>query len=358
MLINKYTNLTETYSVLDIEGNITKVGYTLPLSNEDIKKSFYTMLLSRRLDEKMLKWQRQGKMLTFVPNMGEEALQVATAFSMDKDDWFAPAFRSAAVFLARGVPMSDIMLVWRGNELGNKMPENMNLLPFNIPIGTQYSHAAGIGMALNYQNKANVAYTFIGDGGTAEGEFYEALNIASLRNAQTVFCINNNQWAISTPTAKETGQIDISSKAVAAGLQWIKVDGNDLFAAVEAAKAARQYVLENKKPILVEFVTYRMGPHTTADNPRVYRTEEYEKEQEKKDPIVRLERWMTKNGLLTEAEKNQMIEKIDSDIEAAYAVMESKLNVTVNEVFDYTYKTLDESLLEQKEEALKIFGGK
>lgn len=357
MLINKYTSNTETYSVLDVDGNVTQVGYRIPLFNEEIEKAYYTMILSRRMDERMIKWQRQGKMLTFPPNMGEEALQVATSISMDKQDWFAPAFRSAAVYLHSGVPMWQIMLVWKGSELGNKMPEELNFLPFNIPIATQYSHAAGIGIALNYQNKPNVAYTFIGDGGTAEGEFYEAINFACIRNAQTIFCVNNNQWAISTPTVKETGQMDIASKAIAAGMDFIKVDGNCLFASLDAIRAAREYVLENKKPILVEFMTYRKGPHTTSDNPRIYRTEEYEKEQEKKDPIIRLEKWMTNNGLLDENKKAQIIEKIDSEIENAYKIMESKLLVDVNDIFDYTFKTLDESLQEQKEEALKIFGG-
>lgn len=358
MLINKYTNPTETYSVMDIDGNITKVGYQIPLSNEEIQKAFYTMLLSRRMDERMLKWQRQGRMLTFPPNMGEEALQVATAISMDKKDWFVPAFRSAAVYLYSGIPMKNIFLVWRGNELGNKMPEDLNFLPFNVPIGTQISHAAGVGIALNYENKPNVAYTFIGDGGTAEGEFYEAMNLGSIRNAQTIFAVNNNLWAISTPTAKETGQLDIAAKAVAAGIAWIKVDGNDLFASVDAAKAAREYVLQNKKPILIEYVTYRMGPHTTADDPRVYRSEEYEKEQNKKDPLIRLENWMTKNGLLTEEKKQAMEAKIEAEIESAYSEMEKHLTVSVDEIFDYTYKTLDESLVEQKAEAKKLFGGK
>lgn len=358
MLINKYVSQAETYSVLDIDGNITKVGYKIPLTNEQIKNSYYFMKLSRNMDIKMLKMQRQGRILTFPPNMGEEGLQVATALSMHKDDWFAPAFRSATIFLHQGVPVSQIMLVWKGNEMGNKTPDNINILPFNIPIATQYSHAAGIGMALNYQNKPNVAYTFIGDGGTAEGEFYEAMNLASLRNAQTIFCINNNQWAISTPTHKETGQPCIASKAIAAGLDFIKVDGNDLFASYEAIMAAREYVVTNKKPILVEFLTYRQGPHTTSDNPRVYRTEEYEKQEEKKDPIVRLEKWMLNNGVISQQEIAEIDARIEKELDEAYQTMVSQAEVTIDEIFDYTYKTLDESLLEQKELAKKIFGGK
>lgn len=358
MLINKYISNTEVYSVLDIDGNITKSDYTIPLTNEQIINSYYIMRLSRSMDEKMLKMQRQGRILTFPPNIGEEGLQVAVALSMDKKDWFAPAFRSATIYIHQGVPISQIMLVWKGNEMGNKTPDDINFLPFNIPIATQYSHAAGIGMALNYRNQKNVAYTFIGDGGTAEGEFYEALNFASLRNAQTVFCINNNQWAISTPTHKETGQECIASKAIAAGLEFIKVDGNDLFASYEAAVAARNYVIENKKPILVEFMTYRRGPHTTSDNPRVYRTEEYEKEQEKKDPITRLEKWMLNNKILTSEKIAEIEQKIEVELDEAYKTMDSKKEVSIDEIFDYTYKNLDESLLEQKELAKKIFGGK
>ncbi len=358
MLINKYVSQTETYSVLDIDGNLINASYKVPLSNEQIKNSYFVMKLSRIMDEKMLKMQRQGRILTFPPNFGEEGLQVATALSMDKEDWFAPAFRSATIYIHQGVPIWQIMLVWKGNEMGNKLPENLNFLPFNIPIASQYSHAAGIGMTLRYQNKPNVAYTFIGDGGTAEGEFYEAMNFASIRGSQTVFCINNNQWAISTPTAKETGQPCIASKAIAAGIAYIKVDGNDLFASYEAAVAARQYVIENKKPILVEFMTYRKGPHTTSDNPRIYRTEEYEKEQEKKDPIDRLEKYMLKNGIINQEDIAAIEAKIDSHLDEAYKIMVEKTNVSIDEIFDYTYKTLDESLLEQKEEAKRIFGGK
>lgn len=357
MLINKFSSDAEVYSVLDINGDITKTGYKIPLTNEQIKNSYYFMRLSRELDKKMLKMQRQGRILTFPPNIGEEGLQVATALSMDKNDWFAPAFRSAAIFLHQGVPAWQIMLTWNGNEMGNKIPKELNFLPFNIPIATQYSHAAGIGMALNIENKENVAYTFIGDGGTAEGEFYEAINFASLRNAQTVFCINNNQWAISTPTIKESGQTCIASKAIAAGLDYIKVDGNDLFASYDAAVAAREYVLANKKPILVEFMTYRQGPHTTSDNPRVYRTEEYEKEQEKKDPIDRLQKWMLKNGVISESEINEIEQKIENELNQAYEIMQSKTKVGLDEIFDYTYETLDDALLEQKQEAKEIFKG-
>lgn len=357
MLINKYVSQAEIYSVLDVEGNITKVGYKVPLTNEQIKHSYYIMRLSRSMDEKMLKMQRQGRILTFPPNIGEEGLQVATALSMDKNDWFAPAFRSATIYIHQGVPISSIMMVWKGNEMGNKMPEHLNFLPFNIPIASQYSHAAGIGMTLNYLKKPNVAYTFIGDGGTAEGEFYEALNFAKLRNAQTVFCINNNQWAISTPTAKETGQECIASKAIAAGIDFIKVDGNDLFASYEAAVAAREYVLQNKKPILVEFLTYRQGPHTTSDNPRVYRTEEYEKQEEKKDPIKRLEKYMLNNNIITSSEISEIEARIEKELDEAYKTMDANYKVSIDEIFDYTYKTLDESLLEQKAEAKKIFGG-
>lgn len=358
MFINKFDKRTETYSVLDINGNITKTGYKIPLSNEQILKAFYFMKLSRKLDEKMLQMQRQGRMLTFPPNMGEEALQVASAFGMDKDDYYVPAFRSGAVALTMGIKPWQLMLLWNGNEYGNVAPEGINFLPPNITIGAQYSQAAGIGLALAYKRKPNVAVTVIGDGGTSEGEFYEAMNFANVRGVQTIFCINNNQWAISTPTAKETFNTDLAVKAIAAGMDYIKVDGNDIFASYEAFVAAREYVLTNKKPILIEFVTYRQGPHTTADNPRIYRTEEYEQENNKKDPIARLEKYILNNGVATQSELDSIVEKIENEINESVPIMESKKAVTIDEIFDYTYAENYDELKEQKEEAKRIFGGK
>lgn len=358
MLINKYNHVTETYSVLDINGELVDRTYQLPLSTEDIHKALYFMKLSRRLDEKMLQMQRQGRMLTFPPNMGEEALQVASALGMDKNDYYVPAFRSGAVALAMGVPIWQLMLLWNGNEWGNCSPEGINFLPPNITIGAQYSQATGIGMALNYKNLPNVSVTVIGDGGTSEGEFYEAMNFGALRDAQTIYCINNNQWAISTPTHKETIQQDIAAKAIAAGIAFMKVDGNDLFASYEAFITARQYVIENKKPILVEFVTYRRGPHTTSDNPRVYRSEEYELEQNKKCPIHRLQTFMLNNNIITENEIAIIEQKIENEINESIKIMESKKDVSIDEIFDYTYANNYDELKQQKEEAKKLFNGK
>lgn len=357
MLINKFDLKTETYSVLDVNGEITKLGYKIPLSNEQIQKAFYLMKLSRRLDEKMLQMQRQGRMLTFPPNMGEEALQVASVFGMDKNDYYVPAFRSGAVALAMGVPAWQLMLLWNGNEWGNHSPEGVNFLPPNITIGAQYSQATGIGFALNYRKLPNVAVTVIGDGGTSEGEFYEAMNFGNVRGAQTIYCVNNNLWAISTPTHKETAQLDIAAKAIAAGMPYIKVDGNDIFASYEAFAEAREYVITNRKPILIEFVTYRQGPHTTSDNPRVYRSEEYEAEHNKKCPIARLEKYMLANGLITSSEIAELEAKIDAEILEATKVMESKKTMSIDEAFDYTYAENYDELKEQKEEAKRIFGG-
>lgn len=357
MLINKYDKKTAVYSILDCNGKIINKDYKPLLSKEEMKKALYLMKLSRKLDEKMLQMQRQGRMLTFPPNMGEEALQVATGLGMNKDDYLVPAFRSGALFLTLGIPLWQMMLLWNGNEMGNKMPDNINIIPVNIPIGTQYSHAAGIGMAFAYSNKKNVAVSFIGDGGTAEGEFYEAMNFAAIRNSKTVFCINNNQWAISTPTHKESKNIDLAIKAIAAGIPYIKVDGNDLFASYEAFSTARKYVIDNG-PILIEFLTYRQGPHTTSDNPKIYRTEAQEKEGMKLCPIFRLEKWMFDNKIVSKSDIEKIEKKIEDEIVESIKVMEPKLSVTIDEVFDYTYKSLDKDLLDQKNECKKIFGEK
>lgn len=226
----------EMIRYLDIDGNLltsTVFGELdekkdIRLSADQIKKAYEFMVLSRQQDVYMTQLQRQGRMLTFAPNFGEEALQVASGMALTKEDWFVPAFRSNATMLYLGVPMINQMQYWNGSEKGNVIPEGVNVLPINIPIGTQFSHAAGIAYAAKLTGKKIVSMSFIGNGGTAEGEFYEALNIASIWKWPVVFCVNNNQWAISTPNKYENAASTIAAKAKAAGMPGVRVDGNDL----------------------------------------------------------------------------------------------------------------------------------
>ncbi len=346
---------TTLYQVYDNEGKLMDPNHKITLSNEQLKHAFYLMNLSRIMDKKMLVWQRAGKMLNFAPNLGEEALQVGMGMGLNENDWFCPTFRSGALMLYRGVKPEQLLLYWNGNENGSKIEAKYKTLPINITIGAQYSHAAGLGYMLHYKKLPNVAVTMIGDGGTAEGEFYEAMNIASIQKWNSVFCINNNQFAISTRTKLESAVSDLSTKAIAVNIPRIRVDGNDLIASYEAMHEAANYARSGNGPVLIEFFSWRQGPHTTSDDPSIYRTKEEEAEAMKSDPVKRLRNFLFDRGILTPQQEEEMVAKIEQEVQAAYEVMVSKTPVTLDEVFDYNYEKLTPDLARQKAEAKKYF---
>lgn len=349
----------ETYRLLDKDGNWLHKDKNPPLTVDQVKYAFERMILQRTLDEKMLRMQRQGRMLTFAPNLGEEALQIGTALAMNEQDWIVPAFRSGLLMLERGFTLKNMLLYWNGNEAGCVVDKKWNSLPINITIGTQTSHAAGIGWALRLDKKNAAAVSFIGDGGTSEGEFYESLNFASIHKSKWVCAINNNGFAISTRTELETSVNDLSSKAIAAGAHYIQVDGNDLFASYEAMKEALEHArCEHGGPVVVEFKTYRKGPHTTSDDPSVYLKKEEKEAGEALDPFIRTRKWLVNQGAWTDEHEEKVKADADAQINAAFAEMEKDLIPKIDEVFDHTYEKLSPDLAKQKAAAIKKFEGK
>jgi len=348
-------NTKDLFRILDVEGKLIDSQFKTTLKKQELIEAYKTMVLSRQQDTYMSQLQRQGRMLTFAPNFGEEALQVASAMVLEKDDWFVPAFRSNAAMLYRGVPLVNQFLYWNGNEQGSKYPEGVNVLPINIPIATQFSHAAGIAYGMKLANKKNVALSFIGDGGTAEGEFYEALNAASIHKWPVVFCINNNQWAISTPTTLESGSKTLAIKALAAGIPGVIVDGNDFLASYHVLKEAVHYARSGKGPILVELITWRQGPHTTSDNPRIYRSLEMEKERERWEPFHRLENYLIDHKIIKKSDIETFRTEALAKVKAAYQASTKINDPTIDEVFDFTYEKMPTELAHQKAIATKYY---
>lgn len=346
------SNPDELIRFLDVDGNLIDPKTKIELTKDQVLEGYKFMVLSRQQDNYMLQLQRQGRMLTFAPNIGEEALQIACSLAMEKQDWFVPAFRSNAAMLHLGVPIVNQMLYWNGQENGSIMPEGVNVLPVNIPIATQCSHAAGLAYAAKELGTKAVSLSFIGNGGTTEGEFFEALNMAAVQKWPSVFCVNNNQWAISTPNHFESVASTIAAKAHAVGISGLRVDGNDLLASYSVIKDAVEFARENNQPVLVEFVTWRQGSHTTSDNPRIYRSEEMEKEHEKWEPMHRIEKYMLDKKYISKKE----IEKTWSDAleqaKASYQESLTKVETKLEDIFDYTYEKLDDDLLEQKTDAI------
>ena len=335
--------------IIDNDGKVINPKLMPDLDNDTIIKAYKDMLFERVADEMAVSYQRQGRMYTFPPNHGQEAIHIAAGMNMQEEDWLVPAFRELGVMLARGVTMKEIFLYYNGNEQGSNFANAKKVLPIAISIGTQYQHAAGIGYAIKYQKKDEVVFPFIGDGGTSTGDFNEALNFAAVWDAPVVFTIQNNQYAISVPISKQTKAKNLALKAVAFGMKGIKVDGNDIFAMHVAYKEAAEHARSGKGPILIEALTYRRGAHTTSDDPTKYRTKEEEDKWALTDPLVRLKKYMDEKGIWKEDEE-KLIAKYKKEVDKQFLEAENFGPYPLNEVFDFMYTDMPEDLKRQKAE--------
>jgi pyruvate dehydrogenase E1 component alpha subunit len=224
--------------ILDADG-VLDAELEPALSDDQLRALMRAMLLARVADERMLKLQRQGRIGTFPPVLGQEAAQTAAAFAMAEQDWLVPAFRDMGALLLRGYPLEHYLHFYNGWEEGNRVPEGARILPTAVIVGSSLLHAVGLAWGLRYQGEEDTAVlTFVGDGGTSEGDFYEALNFAGVWKVPVVFVIQNNQWAISIPRKAQTAAATLAQKAVAAGIPGIQVDGNDALAVYRAAAEA------------------------------------------------------------------------------------------------------------------------
>src|SRR5699024_9732155 len=221
-------------------------------SEDELQYLYKTMIFERIIDEKTLSYQRQGRMLTYAPNTGQEAAQIGSTFALEKEDWVVPSFRELGAWLIKGVPLKSIYLYWYGNEWGSHIPEDVNILPVSVPIASQLQHATGIGMANNIKGENNVVLGFVGDGGTSAGDFHEAINFASVFKAPVIFLIQNNQYAISVPRKMQTNSKTLAQKAFAYDIPGYYVDGNDIFAMYVITKKAVERARNGEGPTLIE----------------------------------------------------------------------------------------------------------
>ncbi|MGA2404917.1 MAG: pyruvate dehydrogenase (acetyl-transferring) E1 component subunit alpha [Syntrophobacteraceae bacterium] len=339
----------EYLSILDQDGQVDEL-LEPQLPDEVLLKLYRTMLLGRRLDERMLILQRQGKMGTFAPVKGQEA-QVGAAAALGPDDWVAPSFREAPAELWLGKPIERILLYYSGYNEGGYIPEGMNLLPVSVPVGSQMIHAVGIGYAIKYRGQNSVAMTFFGDGATSQGDFHEALNFASVYQTPVIFMCQNNHWAISMPRSRQSHSKTLAQKAIAYDMPGLQVDGNDVLAVYKAAKDAVDRARTGGGPTLIEMVTYRLSMHTTADDPKKYRTEEEVTEWEKRDPITRFEKYLRDKHILDDLKVQSVAEEVKTEIGAAERRWSELVEKGVNplDMFAHTYAELTPMLRYQRE---------
>ncbi len=306
----------ETLSVLTADGQLdTALEPAVPPA--DLRRLYKTMLAARRLDERCLMLQRQGRMGTYGPSKGQEAASLGVAYALERSDWLVPTFRELAGLLWRGWPMHTWMLYWGGHEAGNAVPPDLNDLPICVPIASQCQYGMGIAWGCKLRGDGRVCVTFCGDGGTSEGDFHEALNFAGVYNLPLVLVVQNNHWAISIPRSCQTRSATLAQKAVAYGIDGVQVDGNDLLAVIVATREAVEKARTGGGPTLIEAVTYRLSMHTTADDPKKYRAEAEVQEWEPRDPLPRFRAYLQKKKLLDAKIEPVIEEEITAELDAA-----------------------------------------
>ncbi|HBG57609.1 pyruvate dehydrogenase (acetyl-transferring) E1 component subunit alpha [Proteiniphilum sp. UBA1028] len=336
-------------SVIDNEGHVVSKQYMPELDDETVIDAYKQMLYERTADEMAISYQRQGRMFTYTPNLGQEAIHIAAGMNIRREDWLVPAFREMGTLLAKGVTMKEMFLFYLGNEHGGSFQNAHHTLPIAISIGTQLHHATGIAYSVKYQKKDETVFTFIGDGGTSEGDFSEALNFAGVWQVPVVFTIQNNQYAISVPVKSQTKSINLAVKSVAFGIPGIKVDGNDFFAMYLAYKIAAAYTLSGKGPVLIEAFTYRLGAHTTSDDPTKYRKKEEEIEWGLTDPLIRLRHFMEKKGIWN-IDPEKLTEEYKQQINQQFLDAEQNKSYPHEDVFKFMFSDMPDELKRQKTE--------
>ena len=321
----------------------------------DTDRSIYLyrlMLTARRLDERCINMQRQGRIGTYGPCRGQEAAHCASTIVMEKEDWVVHAFREPGSFYHRGWPLETILLFWGGYEEGCQPPDGARDLPIAVPIASQVPHAMGLAWAMKLRGDNHAVLCFCGEGGTSEGDFHEAMNFAGAYNLPLVTLIQNNGWAISIPRDAQTASETIAQKAIAYGFDGIQIDGNDALAVYAATKEAVDKAKKGGGPTLIEAVTYRMGVHTTADDPTKYRKAEDVAKWEKLDPITRFQSYLMKRGVMDQKLVDEIEKDVLADVAGAVERYEARREAEADplECFDFLYAKLPPELVKQREE--------
>ncbi len=342
----------EQLSILDSDGNLD-AALEPDIAREDLKRLYRAMLLGRRLDERMLRLQRQGRIGTFAPIKGQEASQIGSVFTLRRGDWMVPSFRETAAMLWRGWPIEKLLLFFAGYLEGGQPGPDQHDLPIAIPVATQLPHAVGLAYGAQYRGDDVVVMAYCGDGATSEGDFHEACNFAGVWHVPIVFVVQNNQWAISIPLKKQTHSRTIAQKALAYGFPGIQVDGNDVLAVAAASREAVQRARAGAGPTLIECVTYRLGVHTTADDPTKYRSEEEVKAWERKDPLTRFSAYLEKKTLL----EPDLEQRVDEEIARAVQAFEATASADPLVMFDHVYAEMPPELAAERAELAERLGG-
>jgi 2-oxoisovalerate dehydrogenase E1 component alpha subunit len=298
------------------------------LSTESLLEMYWLMVLSRRVDERTWILHRQGKIAFHISAIGHEAAQVGAAMALRRgEDWIAPYYRDLAMMIALGFTPKEFMLGVMGkkgepNSGGRQMPSHwslkrMNVISHSSPVGTQASHAAGIGFAIKLRGDEAVVLTTIGEGSTSQGEWYEAVNWAAIHDLPVIFMVQNNHYAISVRQEKQMAVDNVADKALGLGLPGVTVDGLDAMAVHRAISEAAERARSGGGPTIVETMVNRMTPHSSDDDDRSYRPREELEAQKAQDPVHLQRDKLLAAGILTEEAENELQERAKREVEQA-----------------------------------------
>lgn len=350
---------TPTSRILRPDGTIEQGRQAPPLPPEDLIRLYKLMLLNRRFDERMITLQRQGRIGFFIGSAGEEAAIIGSAFALEETDWIVPCYRELGAALVRGYPLFELICQFFGNasdlSKGRQMPNHygnagIRFASVSSPVGTQIPQATGLSLAIKIRGGSEVVIVYFGDGATSQGDFHVGLNFAGVYKTPTIFFCRNNQWAISTPWQSQTAAENFTVKAEAYGIAGTRVDGNDLFGVYEATRQAAEKARRGDGPTLIEAVTYRLGGHSTSDDPKAYREEQVVEEWKRQDPLVRLHTYLIAQGLWAESDDQAAEDEIKTTIQENLRRAERVGLPPVESLFEDVYDVQPWHLREQQNE--------
>jgi pyruvate dehydrogenase E1 component alpha subunit len=343
----------EPISLVAPDGSPTsETRYRRDLPPETLAWLYESMVVTRELDTEFVNLQRQGELALFASCRGQEAAQIGATACLRKTDWLFPQYREIGAFLLRGITPAQMGAVWRGKWHGGLGFTDKCVAPISIQIGTHGLHAVGAAMAAQRLGEDSVTVAFLGDGATSEGDAHEAMNLAAVFGAPCVFFVQNNQWAISVPVSHQMAGPSIAHRAIGYGMPGIRVDGNDALACFAVTSEAATRARDGGGPTLIEAVTYRMGPHTTSDDPSRYRSQAEVDEWAARDPIARYRAYLQSIGVWTE--------RLDERVAAKSARLRMELRESVfgaedfevTDMFDTVYHDITPDLVAQREQLL------
>ena len=346
--------------ILTPDGNTTSDP---KIPNKDLVKMYQIMVQVRLLDEKGIRLQRQGRIGFYVPGTGQEATQIGLVAALKDTDWIFPSYREIGIVFYRGIPIQHIVDQWFGNandsHKGRRLSclvgvREVNFVNPSAPIGTQIIQAAGVAYGMAYKKEKKITAVFFGDGATSSNDFHSGMNFASVLKTPTIFFCQNNQWAISVPISRQTASEKIADKAKGYGMPGEQIDGNDIFAVYAAVKEAADKARKGEGPYFIEGLTYRMGPHTTSDDPKKYRRDSEVEEWRKRDPILRMRRYLENKGLWDDKKEKSWKEKVTKELDDAVDKAEAAGPPDIETIFTDVYKEIPWHLKEQLEDLREI----